>query len=139
PERWPASSSRCYNEGHPDRYLLERLVRMELDPNQFVESATIAIHDIQLQSALTRSTGNAVRNRQTALAELPHTPELRQQGRGAKLRALDELPDLLERFERNATANGATVLWAEDAAEANQRVIDICLEKNLKLGVKSKS
>lgn len=112
---------------------------MELNPNRFVESATIAIHDIQLQSALTRGTGNAVRNRQTAMGELDETAALRQQGRNARLRGLDELPDLLERFERNATAKGAHVLWAEDAAEANRHVLDILLSKNCKLGVKSKS
>ena len=108
---------------------------MELDPNQFLETATIALHDIQLQSALERGTGNAVRNRLTAMGELPHSAELRQQGRGGRLRGLADLPELLERFERNITANGAKVLWAEDAAEANRHVLDILLSKKLKLGV----
>lgn len=112
---------------------------MELNPNHFLEAATIALHDIQLQTALTRGTGNATRNRQTAMGELEYTDALRQQGRGARLRALADLPELLEQVEANVTANGGHVLWAEDDAEANRHVVDICLSKNLKLGVKSKS
>ena len=112
---------------------------MELDPNQFLESATIALHDIQLQTALTRGTGNALRNRETAMGELEQTAALRQQARASRLRGLADLPELLEQLERNVIANGGHVLWAEDAAEANRHVVDICLSKNLKLGVKSKS
>src|SRR5215207_1594015 len=112
---------------------------MELNPNHFVESATIAIDDIQLRTALDRGTGNAVRSRATAMAELPHAAALRQQARGAKLRALADLPDMLEKMERNLTANGGHVLWALDDHEANQHIVDICKQHNLKRGVKSKS
>jgi L-lactate dehydrogenase complex protein LldF len=112
---------------------------MELVPNHFNEAATVALKDIQLQTALDRSTGNVLRNRDAAIAELPHIQDLRQQARGAKLRALADLPDLLEQMERNVIANGGHVLWASDAAEANQHVIDICREHNCKRGVKSKS
>jgi len=112
---------------------------MELVPNHFHETSLIALEDIQLQTALTRSTGNVVRNRATAMAELADPDALRQQGRGAKLRALAELPELLERMEQNVIANGGHVLWAVDDAEANQQVVDICKKHNLKRGVKSKS
>jgi L-lactate dehydrogenase complex protein LldF len=112
---------------------------MELTANQFVESATIAIQDIQLQTALDRGTGNSDSRRRAVMGELPHAYELRQQARGAKLRALHDLPDLLEKLERNITSRGGHVLWAADAAEANQHVIDVCRKHNLKRGVKSKS
>jgi L-lactate dehydrogenase complex protein LldF len=112
---------------------------MELTANQFVQSATIAIDDIQLQTALTRGTGNGNHGRIVAMAETTDANALRQQGRGAKLRALADLPDLLEQMERNVTARGGHVLWATDAAEANRHIIDICRTRNLKRGVKSKS
>lgn len=112
---------------------------MELNPNKFSEQAVIAIEDIQLQTALDRGTSNADGRRRIAFAELDDPYGLRQQGRGAKLRALADLPDLLEQMERNVTANGGHVLWASDAAEARQHVLDICRKKGLKRGVKSKS
>jgi L-lactate dehydrogenase complex protein LldF len=112
---------------------------MELNPNKFMESAVIAIEDIQLQTALDRGTGNADGRRRTVLAEMDDAPALRQQARGAKLRALADLPDLLEQMEKNVTAKGGHVLWAADGDEANQIVVDICKKHNLKRGVKSKS
>ena len=112
---------------------------MELEPNHFLASATIALQDIHLQTAMDRGTGNAVRSRATAMGELPHAQALRQQARGSRLRALADLPDMLEQLERNVVANGGHVLWAADAREANQHVVDICKAKGLKRGVKSKS
>ncbi len=52
---------------------------------------------------------------------------------------LARLADYLEMFERNATAAGAHVHWALDAAEANQIVIDIAQARGVSLVVKSKS
>jgi L-lactate dehydrogenase complex protein LldF len=112
---------------------------MELTANQFHESAVVAIQDISLQTALERGTGNADGRRRQVIGELPHAPALRQQGRGSRLRALHDLPDLLEKMEANVTAQGGHVLWASDAAEANRHIIDICKEHKLKHGVKSKS
>jgi L-lactate dehydrogenase complex protein LldF len=112
---------------------------MELNPNQFHEYAVIALEDIQLQTALDRGTGNADGRRRNVFAELDDPYALRMQGRGAKLRALADLPDLLEQLEANVTANGGHVLWAKDADEANQHILDICRERDLKHGVKSKS
>lgn len=112
---------------------------MELKANQFQQSAVVALEDITLQTALERGTGNADGRRRLVMAELPLAPDLRQQGRAARLRALHDLPDLLEQLEANITAAGGHVLWAADAAEANRHIIDICKEHNLKRGVKSKS
>ncbi|MEZ4667165.1 MAG: LutB/LldF family L-lactate oxidation iron-sulfur protein [Anaerolineae bacterium] len=112
---------------------------MELNPNQFSEHAVIALEDIQLKTALTRGTGNADGRRRQVMGELETPYGLRMQARGAKLRALAELPDLLEKMERNVVANGGHVLWAKDANEANQHVVDICKKHKLKRGVKSKS
>jgi L-lactate dehydrogenase complex protein LldF len=112
---------------------------MELTANRFQDSAVIALQDITLQTALDRGTGNADSRRRNVIGELPHSQALRMQGRGSRLRALHDLPELLERFEANVTARGGHVLWAADAAEANQHVIDVCQRHGLKHGVKSKS
>ena len=112
---------------------------MDLTANQFTQSATIALDDIQLKTALDRSTGNANHGRTAAMGETLDAYALRQQARGAKLRALADLPDLLEQMERNVTAKGGHVLWASDGDEANQHVIDICRKHSCTRGVKSKS
>ncbi len=110
----------------------------EMIPNKFNEHAVIALEDIQLSTALKRGTGNADGRRREIMDEV-EAKALRQQGRGAKLRALADLPDLLEKMERNVIKNGGHVLWATDADEANQHVLDICRKHSLKRGVKSKS
>ncbi len=112
---------------------------MELKPNAFMDRSVIAIEDIQLQTALERGTGNADGRRRQVMNELDDSYSLRQQGRAAKLRALADLPDLLEQMEQNVVANGGHVLWASTAQEANQHIVDICKKHNLKRGVKSKS
>ena len=112
---------------------------MELNPNRFMETAVIALEDIRLQSALERATGNADGRRRQMLAELDGPDALRLQGRAARLRAMADLPDLLEQVERQVTANNGHVLWAVDGDEANHLVLDICRKHNLKRGVKSKS
>jgi L-lactate dehydrogenase complex protein LldF len=106
---------------------------------QFKQSATIAIQDIQLQTALDRGTTRAVTGRKTAMGETADAAVLRGQAREARLRALNRLPDLLEQLERNVTAAGGTVLWARDAAEANQLILDLCREHSVQRVTKGKS
>lgn len=112
---------------------------MHIKSNQFNQSAVIALDDITLQTALDRGTGNANSRRGIAMGELDHAYQLRQQGRNARLRALHDLPDLLEQMEANVTKNGGHVLWAQDAEEARQHILNICQKHGLKNGVKSKS
>lgn len=112
---------------------------MELKANQFKQAAVIALDDIQLKTALDRGARKADAARIVTMNETTDVDALRQQGRGAKLRALADLPDLLEKVEANITARGGQVLWALDADEANQHVLDICRQHDLTFGVKSKS
>lgn len=56
-----------------------------------------------------------------------------------KALAINNLHDYLLQFEKNITANGASVLWAEDADQAIEAVKKIMIENNLKTVVKSKS
>ena len=56
-----------------------------------------------------------------------------------KSRAVNHLHDYLLEFERNITANGASVLWAEDEAQAIEAIKKIMVENHSKTVVKSKS
>src|SRR5256885_1030639 len=56
-----------------------------------------------------------------------------------KAKAVDDMPELVERFTREAEAVGAKVYRAVDAEEARRIVTAICRAKKAKLVVKSKS
>jgi L-lactate dehydrogenase complex protein LldF len=70
---------------------------------------------------------------------MPEWEELRSVASAIKEHTLTHLADYLEQFERNATANGARVHWARDAAEHNQIVFDILGAHRVRTLVKSKS
>ncbi len=53
--------------------------------------------------------------------------------------AINNLHDYLLQFEKNITANGASVIWAEDTNQAIEAVKNIMIENNSKTVVKSKS
>ena len=70
---------------------------------------------------------------------LPEWEELRSLASAIKEHTLTHLADYLEQFERSATANGAHVHWATDAAEHNQIVYDILYAHGARTLVKAKS
>jgi len=63
----------------------------------------------------------------------------RERAKNIKWRALETLDQQLESFESAFTRRGGKVIWAEDAAQALAEIKKICLEKNCKTIVKSKS
>jgi L-lactate dehydrogenase complex protein LldF len=64
---------------------------------------------------------------------------LREAGAEIRDRALAHLDTLIERFEREATRRGATVLFARSGEEAKDLVLEICRRHGLSKAVKSKS
>jgi L-lactate dehydrogenase complex protein LldF len=63
----------------------------------------------------------------------------REMARNTKHKAIEHLDVYLEQFERNITARGAKVIWAENTEQALTAIGKICKEKNCKTLVKSKS
>ena len=53
--------------------------------------------------------------------------------------AINNLYDYLLEFEKNITANGASVIWAEDEGQAIEAIKKILIDNNSKTVVKSKS
>lgn len=64
---------------------------------------------------------------------------VREHAKNAKWRAIENLDKYLEHFEKQISARGAKVLWAEAAEDALNEINKICKEKNCKTLVKSKS
>lgn len=107
--------------------------------DNFKSASVVAIHDIQLQTALDRGTTRAVNGRLTAMGETTDAQVLRQQAARVRERALNRLPELLEQLEANVIKRGGKVLWARDGAEANDLVLNLCRELGVKRVTKAKS
>jgi L-lactate dehydrogenase complex protein LldF len=84
----------------------------------FPVAARAELGDAQLRANLRRATHTIRDKRLRVVGELPDWEELRRAGAAIKDDVLARLPELLEEFEAAATAAGATVHWARDAAEA---------------------
>lgn len=114
---------------------------MQVQSNDFIALSEIAIHNKDLQEAVSAGTRTAYKKRQVAMFD--HSDEhgefMRQQAAEAKRRALRNLPDLLEQAESNLTKNGFNVEWAVDATEANNLVLEIARRHGIKSVTKSKS
>lgn len=63
----------------------------------------------------------------------------RERAKNIKWKAIENLDKYLLAFEQKITARGATVIWANDTAEALEAIGKICKERNCKTLVKSKS
>jgi len=113
--------------------------KIERVMHPFSQSVTIALADIQLQTALDRGTTRGVSARIGAMAETTDAAALRHQARLARERALNRLPDLLEQLERNVIANGGHVLWARDAAQLNHVILELCQKHGVRRVTKGKS
>lgn len=77
--------------------------------------------------------------RQMALSTFPDPAAAQKKGAAIRAEALANLPALLENFEKNATAAGAKVFWARDAAEANEYVLRLAQKKGVDFITKGKS
>jgi L-lactate dehydrogenase complex protein LldF len=93
----------------------------------------------ELTRALARLQERFVGARARALAELADAPQLRAAAAAIRQHALDRLDHYLEQFEREATARGTVVHWAEDAAAAQRIVVEIARQHGVREVVKSKT
>ncbi len=105
----------------------------------FPDAARDALADTQQRHNLRHATHTIRDKRAGVVAELPNWEALRVAGADAKDEALAHLGDYLEELERSLTANGATVHWARDAAEANRIALEIVRAKEAEEVVKVKS
>lgn len=89
--------------------------------------------------SLGEATERSSKHNRSVAAEIPQWQAWRQAAHEIKTYAMAHLDRLLVDFERNITARGATVLYARDATEANELVLQIAREHDVKRVVKGKS
>ena len=107
--------------------------------SEFKQRTTEAVSDAHLRKSFRGAMDFLMAKR---AAQFPDPEALEaQRGLAEHIRkySLARLPELLEQLERNLTANGIQVHWAENAEEANAIIIAIAQKHSAKLVVKGKS
>jgi L-lactate dehydrogenase complex protein LldF len=105
----------------------------------FKETARAKLRDPNLQAALEKLQTNFVKGRADRVAELDNFEAIREAARSIRDRALAHLDLYLEEFERNATASGSVVHWAETAEDVNRIVCELAARYGVRKAAKSKS
>ena len=95
--------------------------------------------DLRLQNSLKKLASKFVTGRASAILEIDDFEATREAAKERRMRAIDNLDVWLETFEREATRRGATVLYAESAADAARLVVEIAQKHEVKKATKSKS
>src|SRR5262249_18568482 len=112
----------------------------EIQTDRFPENSRQARANPQLQKALTIATAKFTAARSAAVADVGEEwQDLRDRARQIKEHAIANLDRYLEEFSSNVERLGGKVLWARDAAEANDIIRKLAVSNGVKLAVKSKS
>lgn len=115
---------------------------MQIQSMHFKARAGAKLADQVLQQNLKTFKGKFVGARAAAVADFNTIGDweaVRSAGAAIRQRTLQQLDVWIERFEAEATRRGATVLFAEDGAEAAQLLLQLCQRHGVKKLVKSKS
>jgi L-lactate dehydrogenase complex protein LldF len=105
----------------------------------FLAKSTVKAGDITHRHTINFNIGKydaAVKNGKKQFPDLVYAREI---AKNTKWKAIESLDQHLEQFERNLTARGGHVIWAETGEDAANAILDICKSKNCRTLVKSKS
>ena len=112
---------------------------MQVNSMHFKARVGEKLADKRLQENLKKLSSKWVAGRASAITELDDFEATRDDAIERRNRALANLDVWIERFEREAVARGATVLFAETPAEASKLVVAIAQKHGVKKVTKSKS
>ncbi len=105
----------------------------------FIAKSTIKAADIEHRRKINFNIGKYNAVVPLGKKQFPQLMDSREVAKNKKWDAIENLDKYLEEFERKITARGATVLWAQNAQEAQDYIGAICKRKQCKTLVKSKS
>jgi L-lactate dehydrogenase complex protein LldF len=106
---------------------------------EFLKHENKGLYEPHGSKSLGEAAERSTKHNQSLIKEIPAWQEWRRQANEIKQYAIANLDRLLVEFETNITARGVTVLYAEDAEEANRHVLDIVRRHSVKTVVKAKS
>jgi L-lactate dehydrogenase complex protein LldF len=90
---------------------------MKIKTDQFVDTAGKELKNRRTRAILDRISSIVEERRLTAMKSFPDPEAALELGRAIRGEVIARMPELLEEFEKNATAHGAVVVWARDARE----------------------
>lgn len=105
----------------------------------FQQRVRIALNDSRKTHAVALGARHLMEGRSKAVAAFPSMDDFRDRARLIRAHTLSRLDTYLAEFADNVAANGGTVFWAKDAAEATNYVRQLAREKDVRRAVKSKS
>ena len=112
----------------------------ELETENFVANARLALHNVQLQSALAGAMEKIAVARGGAVAEVgDEWPRLRDRAREIKEHVVNYLDYYLREFAACVERQNGKVYWARDAHEANTYITNLAQRQGITQVVKSKS
>jgi L-lactate dehydrogenase complex protein LldF len=112
---------------------------MQTQAMHFKSRAAMKLADVRLQKNLRKLADKFVTARAAAIVEIEDFEATRNAAVERRNRALSHLDVWLDTFERNATARGATVLYAESHEQACELIVEIGRKHEVKKAIKSKS
>jgi L-lactate dehydrogenase complex protein LldF len=112
---------------------------MSNEASSFIAKSTIKAADLDHRRKINFNIGKYNAAVPLGKQQFNNVNVARERAKNAKWRAIENLDKYLEHFEKQITARGAKVLWAETAEDALNEIGKICKEKNCKTLVKSKS
>ena len=112
---------------------------MQVASMHFKRKATLQLDDEHLQENLRKFGRGFAEKRAKAVSLVDNFEDLRTAGAAIRDRSLADLDAWLIEFERNATARGTVVHWAETADDVNRIVLEIAQANGVRKVVKSKS
>ena len=107
--------------------------------DQFHKLSSEALEDSFLREALKRASSSFHAAKTDAVDSMPDWEELRQRGHDRKNRAIENLPEALEVFEKNFRSRGGEVHYCEDGAAARDKILSIIRSNDGSSVTKSKS
>ncbi len=105
----------------------------------FIAKSTIKAADLEHRRKINFNIGKYNATVPLGKMQFADVNTARERAKNAKWRAIENLDQYLENFEKVISNRGAKVLWAENAQQALDEIGKICKEKNCKTLVKSKS
>lgn len=108
-------------------------------PASFAERSQAVLDNPALRKSFRGAMDFLMQKRAAQFPDNAALQALRDEGEAIRKYSLSRLPDLLEQLERNLTANGIQVHWAESPEEAQAIITNIMVQAEAKLIVKGKS
>ena len=112
---------------------------MSESASDFIAKSTLKSADLEHRRKINFNIGRYNLSVPSGKQQFTAIDTARERAKNLKWRALETLDTQLEKFEAAFTARGGKVIWAQDAQEALSEIKKICLAKNCRSIVKSKS